>query len=206
MNNKLLKIINEEISAIRKDKDKEIFDYHIIIEDAWNEPKEEAQKFQKISFDFENDDSTGEKKTIYFKKNLKKDQPIKYEINAELYEAGGDWEMPVMYFRLEFTHDYGIIKSNNWKKNHKPEFIWDLENHNKLHNSFVLIPPIEVGNKLIKGNKNDKYNWYAYRNSDLPKEKEKFVKITDIDKKNAWKWLEQLLEKVVNERHEMLDD
>lgn len=66
--NRLLQIIQEEISAIRKNKGEEIFDYHSIIEDAWNEPKKKAQEFQRIHFDFENDDSTGQKKRFFVKK------------------------------------------------------------------------------------------------------------------------------------------
>jgi hypothetical protein len=202
---KLIQIINEEISAIRKDKDEEIFDYHSITEDAWSDPKHDAQDFQKISFDFENDDSTGEKKRFFVKKNLRKDQPIKYEINAELFEAGGDWEIPVLYFRLEFTHDYGIVRFN---KGRKVEYVWDLEKKKAggLSSSYVIIPPNEAGNKLQKGSKDDKSDWYAYTDSDTPKEKLKELKITDVDKKKAWEWLQKLLEKVINERHEMLDE
>ena len=92
-------IIREEISAIKKDK-KDIFNYSGIISNAWRDPISNAQDFQKISFDLENNDSVGEKKTFYVKKNLRKDQPIKYEINTELWMAGGDWERPVMYFKL----------------------------------------------------------------------------------------------------------
>jgi hypothetical protein len=202
---KLRQIINEEISAIRKDKDEEIFNYHSITEDAWSDPKHDAQDFQKIHFDFENDDSTGQKKRFFVKKNLRKDQPIKYEINAELFEAGGDWEIPVLYFRLEFTHDYGIVR---FGKGRKVEYVWDLEKKKAggLSNCYVIIPPNEAGNKLQKGSKEDKSEWFAYTDHDTPKEKLKELRITDADKRKAWEWLQKLLEKVINERHEMLDD
>jgi hypothetical protein len=202
----LIKIINEEISAITKDKKKEIFDYHSIANDAWDEKMKEAKNFQKIAFDLENDDSTGQKKTFYLKKNLRKDQPVKYEINAELMEAGGDWEMPVMYFRLEFKNEYGIIKGDEWKKSHKPEYVWDLErNYKGLYHCYIIIPPVEAGNKLRKGSKGDKYEWYAYDNLEISKAEEKGIRINDEDKKKVWKWLANLLENVINERHEMLD-
>ena len=61
--NKLIQIINEEISAIRKDKKQEIFDYHSIADQAWDKKNKQAQEFQRINFDLENDDSTGQKKT-----------------------------------------------------------------------------------------------------------------------------------------------
>ncbi len=205
--NKLVQIINEEISAIRKDKDEEIFDYHSITEDAWDDPKKDAQDFQKIHFDFENDISTGQKKTFYMKKNLRKDQPIKYEINAELFEAGGDWENMVLYFRLEFTHDYGILRGDEYNKDHKSEYVWDLKHDLKgLYHNFCIIPPNEAGNKLQKREKDDKAEWYAYQNSEMSDEQEKELKITDADKRKAWEWLQKLLEKLINERHKMLDN
>jgi len=204
--NKLVQIINEEISAITKDKKEEIFDYHSITEDSWYDPKEKAQDFQKIHFDFENDISTGQKKRFFVKKNLRKDQPIKYEVQAELFEAGGDWENMVLYFRIEFTHQYGVI-SNKYCKN--PEYVWDVGDEDgnlSVGRQFVLIPPNEAGNKLQKGGKEDKADWYAYSNNETSKEKQKELRITDADKRKAWDWLAKLLEKVINERHEMLDN
>lgn len=203
--------LKKAISAISKDKDKEIFDYHSITSDAWHELLQDAQKIQKINFATENDDSTGEKKTFYVKKNLRKDQPIKYEFNAELMEAGGDWECPVMYFRIEFTHDYFYGKLFKGKEN--PEYAWEVDRKSpKLYKAYVVIPPVEAGNKLTKeykesseGNK-DTDKWFAYQNNELSKEQEKEVRITDADKRKAWKWLEELLSKLVEDNHEMLDE
>ena len=204
--NKLIQIIKEEISAITKDKKEEIFDYHSITEDSWSDPKEKAQDFQKIYFDFENDIRTGQKKRFFLKKNLRKDQPIKYEIQAELFEAGGEWENMVLYFRIEFTHQYGVINNKYCKD---PEYVWDVGDEDGNLNSgrqFVLIPPNEAGNKLQKGDKDNKSEWYAYQNSEMTDKQEKELRITDNDKRKAWDWLAKLLEKVINERHEMLDD
>ena len=52
---RISKIINEEISAITQNKKKEIFNYRNITEKAWHDIAKEAQEFQGISFDFEND-------------------------------------------------------------------------------------------------------------------------------------------------------
>jgi hypothetical protein len=205
--NKVTQIIREEISAIKKDKNKEIFDYRSITEDAWREILQKAMTFQKVHFDTENDDSTGEKKTFYIKKNLRKDQPIKYEINAELFEAGGDWENPIIYFRIEFTHEYGIFRSDKEMKDNKPEYVWDLpRNYSGLYRSFCIIPPNEAGNKLEKRSDNEDIEWAAYDSNDIPKEKEKELRITTEDKRKAWNWLAKLLEKVIDKRHKMLDD
>ena len=203
---RIKQIINEEISAINRDKKQEIFDYESVQEDTWNEPKTNAQEFQRINFDFENDYHVA-KKTFFAKVMLRKDQPVKDEFNVELMEAGGDWEMPVMYFRIEFTHNYGLI-SNKYAKN--PEFVWDVGNENgdlvSTGHKYVLIPPAEAGNKIIKGESDSgKYDWFAYQNGELTKEEEKEARITDADKKNCWKWLEELLNKLVEDRHEPLD-
>lgn len=203
---RIKEIINEEISAINRDKKQEIFDYHSITEDSWSDPKTDAQKFQRINFDFENDESVA-KKTFFIKVMLRKDQPVKNEINVDLRIAGGDWEMGVLYFRIEFTHQYGLL-SNKFSKD--PEFVWDVgdkEGYLSTGKRFVLIPPVEAGNKLIKGESDSgKYDWHAYQNSELSKEEEKEARLTDNDKRDAWRWLEVLLRKLVHDRHEMLDE
>lgn len=206
--NRIKQIIIEEISAIRKDKKKEIFNYKSIIKDVWRDKVKEAMDFQDITFDLENNDSMGEKKTFYVKKNLRKDQPIKYEFNVELMDAGGDWEMPVMYFKIEFTHEY--FHGNHGKFKNKPEFIWDVEpkKGSELRDNYVIIPPAEVGNKIVKGKTDtasNKYTWHAYQNGELTKEEEIEARITKENIKSCWKWLEDLLEKLVNDRHEMLN-
>ena len=204
--NKIVQIINEEISAINRDKKQEIFDYGSEHEEAWREPKKEAQEFQRINFDFENDDSVG-RKTFFAKVMLRKDQPVKNEFNVDLRVAGGDWEMGVMYFRIEFTHQYGLL-SNKYSKD--PEFVWDVGDENsklRAGHKYCLIPPVEVGNKLVKGESDSgKYDWFAYQNSELSKEEEKEARLTDADYKKAWGWLQELLDKLVKDRHKMLDE
>ena len=189
-------------SVITRDKKKEIFNYNSIIKDAWSPVISKAQKFQNISFDTENNDSTGQKKTIYISKNLRKDQPIKYEINAELWKAGGDWQRPIMYFKLEFTHDYGLVRNPG---NREAEFVWDLKkDYNGLYKHYVLIPPVEAGNPLVQ---NDKGKWVPYSNSgEYTDDELEKAKITPEMEKEAWKWLEETIEKAVEDRHKMLDE
>lgn len=190
-------------SLVNRKEDSEIFNYNSIIEDVWRVKIKNAQEFQKINFDLENNESLKkEKKTLYIKKNLRKDQPVKYEFNCQMCVAGGDWENMVMYFRVEFTHEY--MYSN--KKNDKnPKYITDKEPKvgEKLNKCYVFIPTIEGGNPLFKTEK----GYTAYTEEYLKKDglKDKDVKITDERKKKAWQWLEELLTTMVEERHEMLD-
>lgn len=203
-------ILNLDESVIKRNEKDEIFDYSSVKTDTWNEPIKQGKEFYKVNFDLENNDSTKEKKTLFFKKNLRKDQPIKYEINAELWKAGGDWEYPVMYFKIEITHHYGLKLNDEEKKALKePKFPWDLENESWT-NKFVMIPPVEAGNKLTKYSDlaKDKYNWAAWQDESISDAglKDKDITITDGDHKSAWKWLEELLEDAVDDRHKMLDE
>lgn len=183
------------MNLVSQDKKKEIFNYNNIIESAWSDLINIAKKFQNIRFDLENDDSM-EKKIIYIKEMLRKDQPIKYQINCDLRRAGGDWESAVFYFRIEFVHDYGIKKH---KCKEKPEYIWDTEFKNPISNNhYVIIPPVEVGNVLKKTDD----GWVAYGNSD----EDKVVNYEKDAPKNCWKWLVNTFEKLVKERHERLDE
>ena len=204
------KLLDKQISVISKDKKKEIFNYNSIIGVAWHDLIYDAQKLQRINFDLENNDSMGEKKTIYVKKNLRKDQPVKYEFNVELMDAGGDWEMPVMYFRVEFTHDYFY---GNLKDTADPKYTFEVDRGfgQKLSNCYVVIPPVEAGNKITKTHEDSssgspsKYDWFAYQNNELSTEDEKNIRITNADKKNVWAWLKDLLHQLVETHHEMLD-
>ncbi len=192
-------LIREEISTIRRDKGKEIFNYSSIINNAWFDIIREGQKFYNINFDLENNDSTGQKKTFYITKNLRKNQPVKYQINADLWMAHGDWEYPVMYFKIELTDDYGLVSD---KYRVKPKYIWDTErDYSGLYKNYVIIPPIDSGNKLVKIDK----GWRAYTDEDISHKDRKKVEVTDNDKTIAWKWLEEFMNKAVEERHEMLD-
>lgn len=190
----------ENIST--KNKNKEIFNYNSQIYDHWRPIISDAMKFQNISFDLENNDSTKEKKTITVTKLLRKDQPVKTVINAELWEAGGDWQNPVMYFKIEFANQYNIIKD---KYKDDPKFVWDVERKNSSRH-FVIIPPVEAGNALKKL---DNDRWCAFDGEDdsknASKEQKELMNISKDDKSKAWKWLEKTMEDLIESRWEMLD-
>lgn len=185
-------------SLVKQKEDSHIFNYNQEINSIWRPLVKNAQDFQNINFDLENNDTTKDKRKIYITKNLRKDQPIKNEIAIELMKAGGDWEMPVLYFKIEFIHQHNIMNID-YKSN--PEYIWDLET--RYGKKYVLIPPVEAGNHLYKTDK----GYCAYDHDSLASSnlKEADVRITDFDKKKAWKWIETLMEKVFNDRWKMLD-
>lgn len=197
---KVAKEVSE--SLVTQSKEKEVFDYHSVVNDMWRPLIKQAQEFQKINFDLENNESTKEKKILYIKKNLRKDQPVKYQFNIELFEAGGDWECSVMYFKVQIIHDY-FYGNKKFKDN--PKYIFDIEPKEtpKLRKSYVIIPDNETGgNHYVKTEK----GFTAYTDESLKAEGLKNWKDVKNDHAKAWKWIENLLTKAVDERHEMLDE
>lgn len=190
-------------SMVKRKEDYEIFNYRSIIDDIWRPIIKESQEFFKINFDLENNDSKKDKRSIFIKRNLRKDQPIKYEFNCELWAAGGDWEMPVLYFKIEahdtfakFTKDMPVKYMFDIKK-----FV-NRDEKIQLSDGYVLIPDKDNGNHLVPSKKE---GWFTAYTSDI-KDYLKSGKITDEDIKKAWKWLNDYLESYVEERHKMLDE
>lgn len=191
---------------INRKKEAQIFNYNSIIKDEWTKIIRKAQKFQNINFDLENNDSLGEKKTLFIEKNLRKEQPVKNEFNCELCAAGGDWENPVMYFKVEFTSCHCISDAKHRKS---PEYVFDLEDkfgtkeYTKLSRCHVFIPPVEAGNPLFKTEKG--YTAYTDETLNASGLKRNDVKLNAERQKKAWKWLEDLLTTALEKRWEMLD-
>ena len=197
-------------SVIKRGKDYEMFNYNSVISDIWRPIIHEAQNFQNISFDLENNDDI-EKKTIYFDQLLRIDQPVKTEINVVLCRAGGDWEHPILYFKIEFTHDH-FITSNRAKP---AQYIWDYTtderkkkedklDYSHIGRKFCIIPGKDIN--FLKEGENGKL--YAYTD-DTIKEDGLNPKDMKIDKNlysKAWKWIEDLMEKLSKERHKRLDE
>lgn len=186
-------------SLTKRDNKDDIFDHKAIINEEWRKHIKAAQEYQNINFDLENDD-TDSKRTLFIKQNLRKDQPVKTEINLELCVAGGDWETPVYYFKIEFTHDHFIY---TYTQNKKPdEFVWDKESGKK----HVYIPTIEQGNNLYKTDKG--YTAYTDETivSDGFKLKDDKFKTGPKRAKAMWKMMEEFLIDLNSKRHRLLDD
>lgn len=84
----MLKIISKKLE----------FDAHDLLKENWREEIFKAQDENKITFDLENDDTRGDAKTI----KCKDDQSY----IVQLCSAGGDWESPVLYFRIQVKDGY----------------------------------------------------------------------------------------------------
>ncbi len=121
------------ISIIKLLESEDFFDYTYLAKDFWRDLIRETQKESKIRFDLENDDPVkNQERTLKF--------PIRFQdvkFRCKLYQAGGDWEDPIYYFRCQQTD--GLIKGIS--KYNKSAF-------------FVFIPNNKEGNfHLIKTEK-----------------------------------------------------
>jgi len=87
-----------------------------------------------IRFDLEND---YEVKSRMMDCDLKRneDDEYKYKVYAEMYEAGGDWECPNIYFRCQMYKKY---KNSRWSSGEKfvyiPKKNLNLKDGQAIHN------------------------------------------------------------------------
>lgn len=72
------------------------FDSTEIMRDRWRGEISKAQDDQKISFDLENDDCVDDIRIIKLM-----DGDIENIFLVELNSAGGDWQMPIYYFKIQ---------------------------------------------------------------------------------------------------------
>lgn len=109
--------------------DKDFFEYDQLEKDLWKDLIGNARKEFKISFDLENDYSKKIQRVIVIPQNQ---WDIECKFKCELYAAGGDWEIPVLYFRCQLVSGYAF-------------------NLNKYGRSqFVYIPDKEEGNYQLQ--------------------------------------------------------
>lgn len=159
--------------AIAEATSKDFFDYSDVAEDMWRTLVSAEQDETKINFDLENNYDIA-------KREITIDQDrwdfTKCKFKCELYEAGGDWETPVLYFRCERSDGYARRRDK------------DLYNHNK---HFVFIPGPDEGNPHLVKSKNG----YTAPDSDVkvrPGEKEQ-------RQRTAWNALKKLLQTMVDD-------
>lgn len=168
--------------AIKK-IDPHFFDYSNIASSMWNNLISQAKKDFKIHFDLENNDLYRRQERVI---TIPQDQWdfTECKFKCRLYQAGGDWENPVFYFRCQLINGYaGHIVNGQYKKINK----YDRENNG----CFVFIPGKTQGNySLIPGRKDGE--WVA---NDGDKHKD------GIDPENndrdCWKALKEYLTKLV---------
>jgi len=105
------------------------FDPVELFSEKWNDEVHKAQDRCNIHFDLENNDSVGDIRRLSFPNGRtdptteKPDEDVFY---VQLCSAGGDWESPVYYFRIQIKDGY------------------------PRRRLFVFIPSKEEGNGLLR--------------------------------------------------------
>ena len=88
-----LNILNED----------DYFNYDSVANDMWGTKLAEAKKNSGIEFSTENDDDIEDKDII-----IKQDywDSVKCKFKCQLRQAGGDWQIPIYYFRVQLVDGY----------------------------------------------------------------------------------------------------
>jgi hypothetical protein len=178
------KLILEKLESIYE-YDKNFFTWDTILKNMWNDILKDSMKKFKIYFDLENNDTCNAQKEIVIPQDYWDN--VKCKFRCELFQAGGDWEIPVYYFKIQlvegycFDDDFKLTNSNKIYSGRMP--------HTKNH--FVYIPGKTNGNyHLVSKNGGD---WFAphdgvYKENVDPKPNEK----------DCWKSLENYLKELVD--------
>lgn len=154
--------------------DKSFFTYDTLEKEMWNDLISKAKNEFKVQFDTENNYSVRSQRLISIPVNS-----IEYKFKCELFQAGGDWQVPIYYFRCQ------LIKG----------FLNNISPYSNSH--FIFIPGKEKGNfHLLKGT-ND--FWVAPDNNDYKENID-----PKPDERKCWENLHEYLRELVNSQTEKL--
>jgi len=147
----------------------------------WRDRLNDAKRKFSIQFDLENDEPCQER-------IIKIDQTqwdfTDCKFKCVLCAAGGDWEMPVNYFRCQLINGYA----------------YDLLNHKDLYRDdfFIVIPDKDGGNHHLLPGESKK--WIAPYNDDYDEDID--PRVNDND---CWKFLKEYLDKMVQAAIKQID-
>lgn len=155
--------------------DKDFFSYVERNKDMWNDLVYDAMKKFKIRFDLENNDTMKQQRSIEIPQD--EWEFTKCKFNCEMYQAGGDWQIPVLYFRCQLISGYCYSISKYRTK------------YSNSH--FVYIPGKEEGNyQLVPGSKE---GWAAPDNNSYKKGID-----PEANERDCWKSLQKYLKLLVD--------
>jgi len=164
-------IITEKLKFIYE-YDKDFFIYKTIADDHWNELIQKAKDTFRIQFDLENNDSCRQQKEIIIPQDQWK--PTQCKFKCELFQAGGDWQIPIYYFRCQLIEGYAF----------------EVGKYNDPF--FIYIPGKKEGNyNLVRTKKDD--GWCAPDNNEYTEGID-----PEANDKDCWKSLENYLKSLVD--------
>ena len=164
-------ILSEKLNYLYE-YESNFFSYQQISKDIWRDLLYDAMKTFKVHFDLENNDTKKIQRTITIPQ--KEWDFTKCQFKCELWYAGGDWEIPVYYFKCQLINGYAF----------------GIKQHDKTGGLFIYIPGKKDGNYHLVSK--DGGDWSAPDNN---------VHKEGIDpepnEKDCWKSLEIYLKKLV---------
>jgi hypothetical protein len=185
------KFLFEKLQTIYE-YDNDFFTYDKLEKDLWFEKIKEARDKFKIYFDLENDYPVKSQRVITIPQTEWEHTDCKFK--CEMYSAGGDWEIPVRYFRIQITDGYcfndnPIKPGNNY-----------IHRSSYSNSHFIFIPGKKEGNyHLVPFDKHGERKWTAPDNNQYYK---------DIDPKanerDCWDSVEKYLKEMVDKEIEQL--
>lgn len=162
--------------SILAEYDNNFFTFGQMISDKWNGLIHDTQKEQKIYFDLENNSSCKQQRVLTLKDKKDNSSANEYKFSCELFSAGGDWQVPVRYFRCQLIKGYLTDKSN-YRNSH-----------------FIYIPKKTEGNyHLVPSSKSDG-SWHAPDNSYYKDEID-----PKVNERDCWKSLIEHLKDMIVE-------
>mgnify|MGYP001767142696 CR=1 FL=1 len=157
--------------------------------------KNEYNNLQNLKdFDLENDYPVKSQRVIVIPQNQW--SPTECKFKCEMYSAGGDWEIPVRYFRIQIVSGYCYDDSYVPKEGET----YSSGRNSSMNSHFIFIPGKKQGNyHLVPIDKKGERHWSAPDNNQYYK---------DIDPKanerDCWKAVEDYLKEMVNKEIEHL--
>jgi len=165
-------------------KNENVFIYQELAKNMWNDIMSKAQRYYNIHFDLENNDYSKDRARVIritrpssdkIKRGDREPEDV-FSVRCQLWNAGGDWELPVMYFRCQLQENsfYGLGSMKN--------YLGDMSRNSH----WIVIPPFEAGNyNLVPGNIDGSFR--AMHNDEKGKE----YNSQDPDKNMSWNWLQK---------------
>ncbi len=147
----------------------EDFNYTNLTKNFWNDIVGKTKNKVKIFFDLENNTEIDNIRDITIEQDYWTHTKCKFK--CQLMQAGGDWEIPIYYFRCQIISGYAYKERSFYNKSF-----------------FIFIPNKNQGNyTLIK----DKEKYRALNNEETENDK------IENNKFECWKSLKQYLKQLV---------
>jgi len=113
----------------------------------WRDKVLEAQKRQDIVFDLENDDSVDDPEIVKVGEHENTDGEMEpYKFIVQLCQAGGDWQNPVVYWRIQLHPKSPLLSVEHFKFNDDNCMVFiPVNGNNSLTFGEKGLVPTEVG-------------------------------------------------------------